>query len=147
MISFLGNIDAKVDNKGRIGIPSQFRKILQEGESEVFVLRKDIFQECLTLYPLQVWESNMAEMRAKVNKWNERHQQLLRCFVQDVERLECDAVGRILIPKRYLQMVGIVSDVRFLGIGDVIEIWAKEKLEKPLIAPEIFSREIQELMN
>ncbi|NMB50173.1 MAG: division/cell wall cluster transcriptional repressor MraZ, partial [Bacteroidales bacterium] len=70
-----------------------------------------------------------------------------RQFVLDAERLEMDANGRILIPKRYLQMVGIDSDVRFLGVDDTIEIWAKEKLEKPLIPPEEFSTKIQEMMN
>ena len=57
-----------------------------------------------------------------------------------------DASGRILIPKRYMQLVDIESDVRFLGVDDTIEIWAKEKLEKPLVDPDDFSTQLQRLM-
>ena len=37
---FLGNIEAKVDAKGRVFLPSVFRKILQSGGEERIVLRK-----------------------------------------------------------------------------------------------------------
>jgi len=75
-----------------------------------------------------------------LNKWDRQQQQIFRQFVLDAERLEMDASGRILIPKRYLQMVSIDSEVRFLGVDETIEIWAKEKLEKPLVDPEEFPR-------
>jgi MraZ protein len=45
-----------------------------------------------------------------------------------------------------LQLVDIETDVRFLGVDDTFEIWAKEKLEKPLVSPDEFSTKIQELM-
>ena len=57
-----------------------------------------------------------------------------------------DSSGRILVPRRYLQMVSIDSDVRFLGVDETIEIWAKEKLEKPLVDPDEFSSKLQQLM-
>jgi MraZ protein len=146
MFNFLGNIEAKLDNKGRVAVPAQFRKILQASGTESLVLRKDIFQNCLALYPSEVWDRNVAELRARLNKWNNRHQQLFRQFVLDAERVEPDASGRILIPKRYLQITGISSEIRFLGVDDILEIWPKQSLEKPLMAPDEFSREIQELM-
>ena len=46
-----------------------------------------------------------------------------------------DGNGRILLPKRYLQMAGIQSEVRFIGVDSTIEIWAKEKAEQPFIEP------------
>ncbi len=147
MLNFLGNIEAKLDNKGRVAIPAQFRKLLQKEEINSLVLRKDIFQNCLSLYPSNVWNDNITELRSRLNKWNEKHQQLFRQFVLDVEKVEIDSSGRILISKRYLQKLGINSDIRFLGMGDIIEIWPKELLEKPLIDPDDFSREIQQLMS
>ena len=35
---------------------------------------------------------------------------------------------------------------RFLGVDETIEIWAKEKLEKPLVEPEEFASKLQQLM-
>lgn len=146
MLQFLGNIEAKVDSKGRVFVPSAFRKRLQGSNEEFLVLRKDIFQDCLVLYPGTVWESEIETLRARLNKWNKEQQQVFRQFVLDAERIELDASGRLLIPKRYMQMVDIDSDVRFLGVDDTIEIWAKEKLEKPLISPDEFSDKLQNLM-
>ncbi|NLZ73905.1 MAG: cell division/cell wall cluster transcriptional repressor MraZ, partial [Bacteroidales bacterium] len=51
MSHFLGNFEAKVDAKGRVFVPAVFRKLLQQKEEEWLVLRKDIFQDCLVLYP------------------------------------------------------------------------------------------------
>jgi len=146
-LQFLGNIEAKADAKGRIFVPAVFRKRLQGADEDFLVLRKDIFQDCLVLYPGSVWENEIETLRSRLNKWNREQQQVFRQFVLDAERLEMDASGRILIPKRYLVLVGIESDVRFLGVDNTIEIWAKEKLEKPLVDPTEFSARLQELMS
>lgn len=145
-MQFLGNIEAKTDSKGRIFVPATFRKSLQTEGEEFLVLRKDIFQDCLVLYPGSVWEREVGVLRGRLNKWNREQQQVFRQYMLDAERLEMDASGRILIPKRYLQMVGIETDVRFLGVDDTIEIWAKPKLDNPLVSPEEFSKRIQNLM-
>ncbi|MEA4995835.1 MAG: division/cell wall cluster transcriptional repressor MraZ [Petrimonas sp.] len=147
MLQFLGNIEAKADAKGRIFVPAVFRKRLQGADEEFLVLRKDIFQDCLVLYPGTVWENEIEALRSRLNKWNKEQQQVFRQFVLDAERLEMDANGRILIPRRYMVLVGIESEVRFLGVDDTIEIWAKEKLEKPLVDPDEFSERLQELMS
>ena len=145
-MQFLGNMEARADAKGRIFIPALFRKRLQSGGEEFMVLRKDIFQDCLVLYPGSVWEKELEILRSRLNKWNREQQQIFRQFVLDAERIEMDASGRILIPKRYLQMVSIDTDVRFLGVDETIEIWAKEKLEQPLVDPGEFSAALQQLM-
>lgn len=54
MIRFLGNIEAKTDAKGRVFIPAGFRRQLQSASEERLVLRKDVFQDCLVLYPESV---------------------------------------------------------------------------------------------
>lgn len=128
-------------------MPAIFRKRLQSEGEEFLVLRKDIFQDCLVLYPGSVWEKEVELLRRRLNKWNREQQQIFRQFVLDAERLEMDANGRVLIPKRYLRMVSIGFDVRFLGVDETIELWAKEKLEKPLVEPEEFSSKLQQLMD
>lgn len=146
MLSFWGNISAKLDNKGRVAIPVQFRKILQTAGHTSVMLKKDIFHNCLTLYTLDEWDKKVAQLRGKINQWNKKHLELFRQYVMDVEQLDIDTAGRILIPKRYLQLTNISTDVRFVGSDLSIEIWAKEELEKQRIPAEQFNQEIQELM-
>ncbi|MDH6307449.1 MraZ protein [Dysgonomonas sp. PFB1-18] len=147
MLQFLGNIEAKIDAKARIFVPAAFRKILQSSDQNTLILRKDIFQNCLILYPIQVWEEEVARLRSRLNRWDKEQQALFRQFVVDAERLDMDTNGRILIPKRYCQMVGITSDVRFLGVDNTIEIWTNDSLEQTLIPADDFSSRIQALMN
>lgn len=135
MIRFLGNIEAKADAKGRVFIPAQFRRQLQAGSEDKLIMRKDVFQDCLVLYPEEVWNEELNELRQRLNKWNANHQLIFRQFVSDVEIITIDGNGRILIPKRYLQIAGIQSDVRFIGVDSKIEIWAKERTEIALYAP------------
>ncbi|MCD8029537.1 MAG: division/cell wall cluster transcriptional repressor MraZ [Bacteroides sp.] len=146
MIRFLGNIEAKADMKGRIFIPVQFRKQLQAASEERLIMRKDVFQDCLVLYPESVWNEELNELRSRLNKWNATHQLIFRQFVSDVEIISPDSSGRILIPKRYLQITGIRSEVRFIGIDNKIEIWAREKTEHPFMSAEAFGTALEEIM-
>lgn len=143
---FLGNIEAKTDAKGRVFLPSAFRRQLQSANEGCFIMRKDTYQNCLVLYPENVWNEQMNELRARLNRWNAKHQMLFRQFVADVEIVTLDGNGRFLIPKRYLKLANIDQEVRFIGMDDTIEIWAKEALEQPFLDIEIFGKELEEIM-
>ena len=54
MSTFIGKYDAKADVKGRIFIPSSYRKLLPEGDRSKVVMRKDADNDCLVLYPESV---------------------------------------------------------------------------------------------
>ena len=43
-------------------------------------------------------------------------------------------------------MAGIAQEVRFIGMDDTIEIWAKEKLDKPFMDPDDFGRALEKIM-
>ena len=151
---FLGNIEAKMDAKGRAFLPAVFRKILQAGSNDPddadnslrLVLRKDVFQPCLVLYPENVWNEQMAALRQRLNRWNKQHQQVFRQFVSEVEVLTLDGNGRFLVPKRYLRMADIDLDIKFVGMGDTIEIWSNTKTDQSQMNPDEFGKALEELM-
>ena len=151
---FLGNIEAKMDAKGRAFLPAVFRKILQAGSngpdgadnSLRLVLRKDVFQPCLVLYPENVWNEQMDALRQRLNRLNKHHQQVFRQFVSEVEVLTLDGNGRFLVPKRYLRMADIDLDIKFVGMGDTIEIWSNTKTDQSQMNPDEFGKALEELM-
>ena len=130
MIRFIGDYPAKTDAKGRVFLPAAFRKILEAEGERGLVLRNDVFQKCLVLYPESVWNAQLDGLRAQVNQWNSQQQMMLRMFEADAEPIELDAQGRLLLSKRKLQYAGIEGDVRFLAMVDRIEIWSKHALEE-----------------
>ena len=143
----IGNIEAKVDLKGRVFLPAAFRKVLLTAQPQGLIMRKDVFQDCLVLYPESVWNEQMDTLRQKLNRWNKTHQQVFRQYVSEVEAVGLDHNGRFLIPKRYMQMAGIRQSVRFIGMGDTIEVWATEKVEHPFMDAEQFGQALEQLIS
>lgn len=143
---FIGNIEAKTDSKGRVFLPACFRRTLQTTACDKVMLRKDPHQPCLVLYPESVWNELLDQLRAKLDRWSAHGQMLFRTFVANVEELSIDGNGRILLPKRYRELANIEQEVRFIGMDDTIEIWAKEKVEEPFMSPEEFSKELERIM-
>ena len=144
---FLGNIEAKTDAKGRAFLPAVFRKVLQASGEENLVLRKDVFQSCLVLYPESVWNARLDLLKSQLKPWMPSHQQMFRQFVSEAEVVTLDGNGRFLISKRLQRVAGISQSLQFIGMDDTIEIWSPDDLKKTLRSDEAFSREFEEIMN
>lgn len=123
---------AKTDAKGRVFLPATFRKVLQQGGEERLVIRPDLFQPCLVLYPESLWNAMLDDLASKLNKWNGEHQRMLRNFVSKAEIVELDGNGRFLLSKRKMEYANITQDVRFLAVDDHIEVWDKATCESAL---------------
>ena len=144
---FIGDYSAKTDVKGRVFLPAALRKALcAEGENKL-VLRKDVFQKCLVLYPESVWNNRLDDLKSHLNLWKREHQEILRKFSADAELIELDSNGRLLIAKQKLQYAEIAADVRFLGVDDTIEIWSKENLDRHLNEDSNLGGDIENLFD
>lgn len=144
---FLGNIEAKTDAKGRVFLPSVFRKVLQASGEELLVLRKDIYQKCLVLYPESVWNEKVDQLKAQLKPWKPSHQQMLRQFISEAEAISLDGNGRFLISKRLQKAAEIDQDVQFIGMDNTIEIWSPQHLKQILKSDEDFGKEFENIMN
>lgn len=143
---FIGDYPAKTDAKGRVFLPAAFRKVLEaEGESRL-ILRPDLFQHCLVLYPERLWNEMLDTMRERLNRWNGKHQDVMRRFVADAEVVELDNSGRLLLNKRKMQYADIHQDVRFLAVDDRIEIWDKEACDALLSMDGSLGEDLQAVM-
>lgn len=144
---FTGNIDAKTDDKGRVFVPATFRKLLQQANLDSLILRKDIFQQCLVLYPENVWDAMVDAIAERTNPFDSNGRAAMRGFVAGAERISIDGNGRILIPRRYLESADIQGEVRFIGMDDSIEIWNRQKAENLLDTPDCLAESLELLMN
>jgi len=135
---FVGDIRGKVDSKGRVVLPSAFKKKLSAEGSEKFVVKKDIYDNCLVLYPEREWDRQVALIKKKLNPYNRAHNMFLRKFFKEAVEVELDALNRMLIPKSLLESAGIGKEVVFIGEVDKIEMWAPDELEKVDISQEEF---------
>jgi MraZ protein len=147
MSTFIGKYEAKADVKGRIFIPSTYRKLLPDGEKERVVMQKDAENDCIIIYPEHVWNNKVNELKANLDEWNPQDQLLLMQFVSDAEWLDIDSQGRILISKRHLQSIAIESpEVLFVGMSDRFAIWSKARYEQIKMSKTEFSTLLKERM-
>ncbi|NOZ47487.1 MAG: division/cell wall cluster transcriptional repressor MraZ [Chlorobi bacterium] len=126
MNSFIGDYNCKADAKGRILFPSAFKRQMASSANERFVIKKDLFEKCLVLYPIDEWERQNKIIRSKINPYNKEHNRFLRGFYKGTAEIVLDNNNRMLIPKRLLEQVGITKEVVLAGQDGKIEVWAKE---------------------
>lgn len=143
---FFGNIEAKTDAKGRVFLPATFRKVLQASGEESLVVRTDLSEQCLVLYPESVWNKRMDEMFARAEDFDDDERLVVRQYVAQAEMVTLDGNGRFLLSKRLLQSAGINQCVRFLGMNDTIEIWATERTEQTFLPKDEFKARIKAIM-
>lgn len=144
---FLGNIEAKTDAKGRAFLPAVFRKVLQASSEDCLMLRKDVFQKCLVLYPESVWNERIDLLKTQLKPWKQSHQQMFRQFVSEAEVVTLDGNGRFLISKRLQKIAEIDQDIQFIGMDNTIEIWSPKNLLQTLKPEEEFGIEFENIMN
>ena len=145
MKTFLGKIDAKLDAKGRVFVPSVFRKVLSEEERERVVVRMEADEKYLLVYPESVWNRQVVELQSKLNEWDSEDQMLLMQFVGDAEVLEFDAQGRVLLPKRLQVRMGLESEIVFVGMVDRIAMWNKSVYEEQFAVKSKLSDRLKQL--
>jgi MraZ protein len=126
MSTFIGDYTCKVDVKGRIILPVAFKKQMPAEALDHFVVRKDIFENCLVLYPIDDWNRQLEKIRKKINPYNREHNMFLRNFFKGTAELSLDNNNRLLIPKRFMDLIGADRDVVLAGQDGRIEIWAAD---------------------
>ncbi len=147
MSTFIGKYEAKADVKGRIFIPSNYRKLLPDGEKERVVMRKDAENDCLIVFPEHVWNEMVQDLKTNLDEWNPEDQMLLMQFVSDAEWLDIDSQGRILLSKKNLQAIGIDNaEVLFVGMIDRFALWSKNRYEQTRMQATDFSRMLKQKM-
>jgi MraZ protein len=139
MYSFIGDYSCRIDPKGRVLLPSAFKKQMPADARDSFVVKKDIYENCLILYTIDEWEKQNELLRQKLNPYNKEHSNFLRAYYKGSAEISLDSNNRLLLPKRLLDSVGIDKDIMLSGQDKKIEIWAKEVYDSNDMKEEDFS--------
>jgi len=146
MATFIGDYTCKADVKGRIILPAAFKKQMPADAQDHFVVRKDIFENCLVLYSIEDWNRQLEKIRKRINPYNREHNMFLRNFFKGTADLTLDTSNRLLIPKRLMDLIGAERDVVLAGQDGRIEIWAADVYEKIDMPAEDFANLAEKLM-
>ena len=146
MINFIGDYTVKLDAKGRLSFPAAFKKQIREAAQDGFVLKRDVFENCLIMYPMEEWERQNKMIRARTNPYNKEHARFLRMFFSGTAEVQLDANNRMLIPKRLLDYAGVKDEVVLAGQSGKIEIWAEDKYDSVSVADDEFAAMAEKIL-
>jgi MraZ protein len=117
----LGEHHYQMDPKGRISLPAKFREAFEAG------VHLTLGQEgCLYAFPPDQWdrERSRIEDRALTDRDSRGY---TRVFFGNAERVDLDAQGRLVVPRRLREKVRLDRDVAVVGVADRLEIWPEEE--------------------
>lgn len=127
---FRGSAAAKIDQKGRLKVPTEFRRQLEERYGpEVFVTSVD--GKSSLLYPLTVWEGVEARLQAvpSAERVKRKYLERVNYFGQ---QLQLDGQGRVLMPQRLRDRAQMVGEVVVSGRLDHFELWNHDRFDAHL---------------
>ena len=135
MRNFIGTYECKIDDKGRLKVPSSLIKQMEDFEDKTFVVKRSVFQPCLEVYPMKMWDKLMDKIN-KLNRFIKKNADFIRMFTAGVKTVELDSAGRLQISKDLTQFAGLQKDVVVTSAGELFEIWDKEAYEKVIATNE-----------
>lgn len=139
----MGHSPAKIDDKGRLKVPADFRKVIEEKYGkECFITSTD--GERALVYPLPVWFDFQARL-AKVPSTSQAKQKLLERVNYFGQLGQIDSQGRITVPAVLREVAGIADEVVVLGSQDHLIVWNELKMRKRLTESPLTEEDYKEL--
>jgi MraZ protein len=139
----MGHAPARVDDKGRLKIPADFRKLIEEKYgTECFITSVD--GDHAMVYPMPVWYDFQARL-AKVPSTSVAKQKMLERVNYFGHATTIDGQGRLLVPSVLREVAGIADDVVVLGNTDHLIVWNEERIQKRLSKNPLSNEDMKEL--
>jgi MraZ protein len=122
---FRGSAPTKIDDKGRLKVPTDFRRFIEDRYGmDLFVT--SILGDSALLYPLPVWEEVEARLQAmpSTDRTKSRFLERVSYYGQQVS---LDGQGRILIPQILRESAGMNGDVVVSAQLDHLVVWNHDR--------------------
>lgn len=127
-----GNYTARMDSKGRLKVPTAFRRYLQENHgAEVYIT--SLTGESVRIYPLAEWES-IEQRLSLLPSMDPARRKFLDRTNYFGQQSTLDSQGRVLIHPLLRNSSQVVGDVTVLGYLTYLEVWELERFQQRLLS-------------
>lgn len=138
-----GNAMAKIDEKGRLKLPSLFRSAIEEKFGTEFFVTS-LKGESIRIYPLEVWirlEEKLAGL-SSVKPSMTRFKNAVNYYGQSAVM---DNQGRVLIHPLLRDSAGARGEVAVLGQHDYLEVWNRKRFEERVTGDPLTDSDLEVL--
>ncbi len=119
---FLSTIINKVDRKGRVSVPAQFRSTLAGQSFSGIVLYRSFTLPCIEGCGMDYMQ-RLSDSTQELAAFSPEHEELSSLIFADSRPLPWDPEGRILVPEDLLAHANITETAAFVGKGQTFQIW------------------------
>lgn len=126
---FMDTITNKVDAKGRVSLPSDYRAIVKELSIEI-VCYRSLSAPCIEGCLEDSLDKLATEIENSTDFFSETQDNLTNLIFGDAKRFPFDSTGRIVLTEKLLQHAGITDSAVFVGKGRKFQIWNPENWAK-----------------
>jgi MraZ protein len=110
---FRGSHIARVDEKGRLKVPAEFKRLLDEKYGATFFITS-FDGERAEIFPMQEWEKIEAEMATRTS--SPQKAKFLEVTNYYGQVVEMDGQGRLLLPQNLRDKAGLAGDLAVMGL-------------------------------
>mgnify|MGYP000360462869 CR=1 FL=1 len=126
---FMDTIYNKVDAKGRVSLPSDYRAIVKELSTEI-VCYRSLSSPCIEGCTEELLEKLASEMETSLDFFSQTQDDLTNLIFGDARRFTFDSTGRISLSEKLLKHAEITDTAVFVGKGRKFQIWNPENWAK-----------------
>ncbi|MGF1605109.1 MAG: division/cell wall cluster transcriptional repressor MraZ [Rhodothalassiaceae bacterium] len=130
MALFWGEYEKRIDKKGRVSVPSEFRTALAQSGSQELIVLPEPKQPWVRGMPRHAFEQVLAQLQRQHGRFTAQRTRASRFVFGRARPLSFDPEGRISLPKAFLEHAGITDALVFVGGGDHIQIWQPDRLNE-----------------
>ena len=130
---FRGNHPARVDEKGRLKVPAEFKRVIDEKYGNQFYITS-LDGKVAQVYPFEEWE-RIEQKLAGLSNFNPAKKKLLTRTNYYGQVVEIDGQGRLLIPSLLRDSANIKGEVAVMGNLTHLEVRNMEALRTELEEP------------
>jgi MraZ protein len=127
-----GNYTARIDSKGRLKVPTPFRRLVEEKHGTGLYVTS-LTGESVRIYPLPEWES-IEQQLALLPSMDPARRKFLDRTNYYGQQTVLDSQGRVLIHPLLRKSAGVIGDVAVLGYLTYIEVWELERFQQRLLS-------------
>lgn len=126
---FMDTITNKVDAKGRVSLPSDYRAIVKELSTEI-VCYRSLNAPCVEGCPEELLDKLATDMETSMDFFSQSQDDLTNLIFGDAKRFTFDSTGRIVLTEKLLEHAQISDAAVFVGKGRKFQIWNPENWAK-----------------
>ncbi|MBK1622401.1 division/cell wall cluster transcriptional repressor MraZ [Afifella marina] len=128
MDGFVATFTNRLDAKGRVSVPAQFRAVLAREGTEGLFCYPSLDQDAIDCGGSRLQDEISKRLQA-FETFSEDYETLSTAFYADSRLLKIDQDGRIMLPEEFIEFAGIKDAAVFAGLGLKFQIWEQEKFQ------------------